>query len=68
MFKQVVDAIVAEGLQVKTLSELDAMNGVIGTDTTTVTPAVPSLITVRVSTTGSPQDDTGLLGWIRSLF
>lgn len=67
MFKQVVDAVVAEGLPVKTLSELDAMNGVIGTDTTTVTPAVPSLITVRVSTTGSP-NDTGLFAWIRNLF
>lgn len=67
MFKQVVDAVVAEGLPVKTLSQLDAMNGVIGSDKTTVTPAVPSLITVRVTTTGTAPEDTGLVGWLRSL-
>jgi peptidoglycan/xylan/chitin deacetylase (PgdA/CDA1 family) len=67
MFKQVVDAVVAEGLPVKTLSQLDAMNGVIGHDTTTVTPAVPSLITVRVTTTGTPPEDTGLFSWLSNL-
>jgi len=50
-FRQIVDAARASGLPVRTLSQLDTTFGVKGSNTVTVRPGEPPLITVRLAAT-----------------
>jgi peptidoglycan/xylan/chitin deacetylase (PgdA/CDA1 family) len=65
-FKQIVDLVHASGIPVKTLSGLDTMQGVTGSNSFTVTPQDPPLITVQVTATQEPTG--GVLNWFRHHF